>query len=128
MTIARSLLVFLSILFMLTVPVVAANDILEGPCKDVATGESAICDDARNETDPVSGPNNVVTRVANVLAFAAGFIALVVLVVSGIQFMLSRGDPQKAASARSAIIYTVIGVVVIVFARAIVVYIAGRIQ
>jgi hypothetical protein len=56
---------------------------------------------------------NVIQLVFNLLIFAAGAVAIVVLILSGIQWMRSGGDPAKVAAARARLIYAVIGIVVI---------------
>jgi len=47
-------------------------------------------------------------------------ISVLVIVIAGIMFILSRGDPQKSATARNAIIYAGIGLAIMVSAFAIV--------
>jgi len=55
------------------------------------------------------------------LLFVAGVIITIALVIySGIQWMLSGGDKEKIASARTRLTYAIIGFVVIVTAFAIV--------
>jgi hypothetical protein len=56
---------------------------------------------------------NVIQLVFNLLIFAAGLIAIVVFILSGIQWLTSGGDPSKVAAARARLIYAVIGIVVI---------------
>lgn len=58
--------------------------------------------------------------VVNLLLFVAGVIAVVVIVVAGLRFVLSNGDPGAASKARSTIIYAVVGLVVAIMAYAIV--------
>ncbi|RJO62263.1 hypothetical protein C4544_00210 [candidate division WS5 bacterium] len=47
------------------------------------------------------------------LVFAAGALAVVFLVIGGIQYMASAGNAEKAAAAKKTIIYSLIGVAVI---------------
>lgn len=73
---------------------------------------------------PVTRLNDVdggkIGDIMGVVFAVAGSVALLVIVIAGIQFMLSRGDPQKSAKARNAIIYAAIGLVVAVLAFSIV--------
>ena len=55
-----------------------------------------------------------------------GGIAVLIIVIAGFQYITSSGDPQKAANARSAIIYALIGLSVAASAEAIVVFIVGK--
>jgi len=52
---------------------------------------------------------------------------LIVLVIAGINYSLSAGDPAKTASAKNAILYAVIGLVIIANAIAITGYIIGKV-
>lgn len=49
----------------------------------------------------------------------AGFITVIVIVISGIQFILSSGNPEGAAAARGRLIYALVGFALIVLAFAI---------
>lgn len=56
---------------------------------------------------------NVIQLVFNFLIFAAGIIAIIVIILSGIQWIRSEGDPGKVAAARSRLIYAIVGLVVV---------------
>jgi len=124
------LMTFLSPLAMS--PVVSAFDPLKPACdeKDKVRSGAAdeICNTSENAADPVTGSEGIITKVANILAFVAAIIAVFVIIIAGITMMTSGGDPGKIASSRNTIIYTVIGLFVIVIARTIVVFIFNRIQ
>lgn len=78
---------------------------------------------------PMTGsPNDgTVSQIMSLVFAIAGAIALIVIIIAGIQFILSRGDPQKAATARAAIIYAAIGLVVATLAFSIVTFVLGEI-
>ncbi|HSW88080.1 MAG TPA: pilin [Candidatus Saccharimonadales bacterium] len=53
--------------------------------------------------------------------FAAGGVtALVFIIISGIKFIQSKGDPKSAEGAKQTMTYAIIGLIVIVLAAAIV--------
>lgn len=54
-----------------------------------------------------------------------GAVALLVIVLSGLRYMLAQGDPGKVAQARSTILYAVIGLVVALSAFSIVTFVVG---
>jgi hypothetical protein len=87
-----------------------------------------ICDKSANPTDPTSNDNGLFVTAANVLSIIAGVIAVVIIIISGIKMMLSGGDPGKITSSRNAIIYTVVGLFVVIASRTIVVFIFQRLQ
>ena len=75
-------------------------------CKNKNTGETQV--------------NGIIKTIVEVLLTAVGAISIIMIVIGGIMFALSSGDAQKAAKARSTILYAVVGLIVSVFASAIV--------
>jgi len=87
---------------------------------------SAICKDQHN-TETISGTTSVLARATNLISILAGAIAVIVIVVSGIFFVTADGDASKAASARNALIGAVVGLAIVVLARAIINFVISRI-
>lgn len=56
----------------------------------------------------------------------AGGIALIIIIIGGIKFITSQGDPQATAKARNTIIYAALGLVISISAFAIVTFVVGR--
>ncbi|MEO7617324.1 MAG: hypothetical protein ABIS59_00605, partial [Candidatus Saccharibacteria bacterium] len=52
-----------------------------------------------------------------------GSIAVIVVMVGGIQYVVSAGDPKRTAQAKDTILYAAIGIVISLSAYAIVTYI-----
>ncbi len=68
--------------------------------------------------------------VQNALRLAFGIIgtiAVIMIVISGIRYVLSQGDPQTVAKARQSIIYALIGLVVALSAELIVTFVLGKV-
>ena len=55
----------------------------------------------------------VFENIARFMAVLGGMIAVIFVVYAGIQWMTAAGDPQKIAQARSSLIGTVVGLVVV---------------
>lgn len=89
-------------------------------------GDSQLCNDSNQDTNPVTGTDGVLLRVADVLAIVAAVIAVIVIVVAGITMMTSGGDSTKVQNSRNAIIYAAVGLVVIVLARSIVIFVINQ--
>lgn len=66
---------------------------------------------------------NVIKSALNILSFVAGAIAVIMVIIAGTRFMTSQGDPGKVAGARSAVIYAVIGILIVVLAQSIVFFV-----
>lgn len=63
-----------------------------------------------------------IQTVMSVVFGIMGAVAVLIIVLAGIKFVISRGDPQSTATARRAIIYAAVGLVVLVMAFAIVTF------
>lgn len=62
----------------------------------------------------------VIKNVINILLFLVAMIAVIMIVIAGFRFVTSNGDSNTVSSAKNAIIYAVIGIVIAVMAYAIV--------
>ena len=78
--------------------------------------------------DPISGSNGIINTVATIAAWAGGVIAVIIIIISGFRFINSGGDSGKVASARNGIIYSAIGLLVIIIARVIVSFVLNNIK
>ncbi len=73
-----------------------------------------------SSTDPITGSNGIITTIANLLAWTAGGLAIIIIIFAGFRFVKSSGDPSKVSQARETILYAAVGLIVIVLARLIV--------
>jgi hypothetical protein len=65
-------------------------------------------------------------KVANILAILAGIAAVIVIVVAGFMYVTSAGDAKATGQAKNAIIFALVGVAVIVFARTIIAFVISK--
>lgn len=78
-------------------------------------------------------PHTTVTSTGSVhtilqIVFAiAGGVAFLIIIVAGLRFILSQGDPQNVSKARNTIIYAVIGLIICIAAFSIVTFVTGRV-
>lgn len=52
-------------------------------------------------------------------------VAVLIIVIAGLNFVVSQSDPQKVARARETIIYALVGLVVTILAEVIVTFVLG---
>jgi hypothetical protein len=64
--------------------------------------------------------NDVIHNVINVMLFIIGILSVIMIIFGGIKYTTSAGDKSKADSAKSTIIYAVVGLVVAIVAFALV--------
>lgn len=74
---------------------------------------------------PVSA-TDVLAGALNVVYFAAGATAVIVIILAGYSFTTAVYDPAKIAIAKNAILYSVVGLVVIMMAFVATQFILGR--
>jgi uncharacterized membrane protein YidH (DUF202 family) len=76
---------------------------------------------------PIVYPNNhTVDRTLSLAFGVAGGIALLIVTIAGFKYVLSQGNPQETAKAKDAIMYALIGLVVIIIAFTIVTFVVDR--
>jgi len=64
--------------------------------------------------------NNVVKTVVSIISYIAGALAIIMIMISGFNFMTANGDAQKITKARNSLIYAMIGIAVAASAQVIV--------
>ncbi|MGH7237631.1 MAG: pilin, partial [Candidatus Saccharimonadales bacterium] len=78
-----------------------------------------------------SGPSGlgaiwlIVLAVLEDLLRVAGFVAVVMVIVGGIRYTVSSGDPQATSAAKGTLINALIGLTIAIVASATVAFIAG---
>jgi hypothetical protein len=65
--------------------------------------------------------------IKNIVLSIIGAMSLLLIVVAGFRYVLSAGDPQKAAKARNGVIYALVGLVIAIAADAIVTFVVNRV-
>lgn len=95
---------------------------------DACTGsgkDSAAC--SGSGADTISGSDGIIIRAAELVSIVAGIAAVLIIMIAGIMFMTANGDSGKISTAKNAITYAVVGIVIIFLARTIVVFVVNNI-
>jgi type IV secretory pathway VirB2 component (pilin) len=101
---------------------------LESSCSEVPNSSSSeICAAAESDDNLVSGERSIFLIIADILTLAAGAVAVVMVIISGITMITSSGDSAKVKKSRDTIIYSVVGIFVVILSRSIVIFIVGQI-
>jgi hypothetical protein len=64
--------------------------------------------------------SKVIKLVIQILSLIAGIAAVIMIVVGGLRYITSGGDSSKVAGAKTAIIYAIVGLVIVALAQVIV--------
>lgn len=117
----------------LCLPVLAAQPVAafdpfgstKAECQEV-NADSSPCTSDPNQGNPLAGPDGILIKVTNLLAVAGGVAAVIMIMINGIRFILSGGNPDRVSGARDGVVYSVIGLIVIIAARSIIVFVLNR--
>ncbi len=71
--------------------------------------------------------SHLMDTALNLLSLAAGFIAIVMIIVSGMRFITANGESSSIASARSSLIYALVGIVIAAIAQILVHFVIGKV-
>lgn len=55
---------------------------------------------------------SIFQNIANTLLFITGALSVIMLIIGGVRYVISSGEQQAVASAKSTILYAVIGLVI----------------
>ncbi len=64
------------------------------------------------------GSGGIFSEITNVLLFAIGAIAVIMIVVGGLRYVISGGDAKQVDAAKNTILYAIIGIIVALLAYA----------
>ena len=116
----------------------AVSDIEKGSCEGVsiATGGESIDTDKNGDisdteftTAKTSGKcsdessasfSTIITNVINILSILVGAVSVIMLIVGGFRYIISNGDSNSTKGAKDTIMYALIGLIIVLFAQAIV--------
>ena len=79
--------------------------------------EAARCDGCPAD---LFGPTGAFRQITNTILYIVGIIAVIMLIIGGIKYVISGGDAKKVTDAKNTVLYAIIGLVIAVFAYAIV--------
>ncbi|MBR5389256.1 hypothetical protein IK146_01710 [Candidatus Saccharibacteria bacterium] len=86
--------------------------------------DAAMGDDVPTDLDGTSG---VVTQIINGALYVIGVLAVVMVIIGGVQYTTSGGDQAAVTKAKNTILYGIIGLVIAILAYAIVNFVIGKV-
>lgn len=114
----------------------SAVDVLSPVCNGAASGSAACNTNDRSakcgingakSCNPLFGANGVITIVIRVLGLIIGFIAVVMIIASGLKMILAGGDAASLKEARATLGHALGALLVALLAEAIVGFILSKI-
>jgi hypothetical protein len=83
------------------------------------------CTSLLTSTCNLPNPNtsNTIPTVLNIVFSIAASVALLMVVINGFRYIIARGDPGSTASAKNGILYSLVGLAVVMAAYSIVAFV-----
>jgi hypothetical protein len=72
--------------------------------------------------------SNLINDIINIIMVIVGIAAVVMIIYGGFKFITSAGNPENTKAARNAILYALIGLVIVAFAQFIVKFVLGKLN
>ena len=85
-----------------------------GACSGSARS-SAVC--SSNGSNNLTGSGGILHKITVIVAWLAGVVAVILIIISAVEFVTSGGDSGKVATARSALIGAIVGILIVAFAQ-----------
>lgn len=108
-------------LAVVTPQTVLADDSFNKICSTTDnSNDSTVCQEKNNKDNPLWGPTGVITKATQLISILVGIASVFMIIISGIRFITSSGDPNTVNGAKNTLLYAVIGLIVAVVAQVLV--------
>lgn len=116
----KKILLAFGLIFAFATPIVVISNVLDNQAH--AEGAADLIQkgaDSTGQKDSRSA-GDLAKDFVNIMLFAVGILAVIMLIWGGIRYVLSGGDSGAVSSAKKTILYAVVGLIVAILAYAIV--------
>lgn len=80
-----------------------------------------------NSLPHTAANDDLLKNILSLVFITIGAIAVMMVVIGGLKYASSQGDPQAVSKAKNTIIYAIVGLVVSIFSLTIVSFTVGRV-
>ena len=80
-------------------------------------GASVDCEDKALSDDQFG---SLIRTIINVLSIVVGAVSVIMIIIGGFRYVVSNGDSGAVSGAKNTILYSVVGLVIVLFAQIIV--------
>ena len=120
-------IIFLALMSLGVASVLSLSVASSNAFAQVSSGiNAATTDEMKNKQ--IDGSNGVIRIVSNILIWVVGIVAVIMIVWSGFKYITAAGDSGKIASAKSSLIYAIVGLIIAILAYAIVNFVMERLN
>lgn len=111
--------------FSITGTALAWNPFSQEVCGQNGASNTTLCQ-TNTGANPISGRDGAILKATRIILILTGVAAIVAIIIGGLMFILSGGDPAKVNTAKQTVLYAVIGIIVAALAQAIVSFVLSK--
>jgi hypothetical protein len=112
--------------------VTAAPAALAAVCNPDTTttplANGAACAQAAGTSSNLFAPGGAFQTISDTLIFIIGAVAVIFLIIGGLRYVVSNGDPKNVSAAKDTILYAIIGIVVAIVSFAVVSFVINALS
>jgi hypothetical protein len=90
-------------------------------CANNATKDTTLCKSVKNTTNPVSGKDGILAVATKLVSYLVGIASILGVLIGGIRYTMASGDANSVSASKKMVIYSLIGILVALFAQALVI-------
>lgn len=107
----------------LAAPATIADNLACGVSGDIAGKTTCSAADTRNADNRI---NAIIATAIKIFQVVVGLISVIMVIMGGLKYITSGGDPTAVGSAKNTILYAIVGIVVVALAQIIVQFVLNR--
>lgn len=115
---------FLKIAVLLTLITPLSGLAVLGAQPVYADAKTDACNAITNNTGCTSSSgasiNKIIAAIINIFSFIVGVTAVIMIIIAGMKYVTSNGDSNSISSAKSTLIYAIVGLIIVAAAQSIV--------
>jgi hypothetical protein len=96
------------------------NSSTQDACSGINVGGTSAC------TGNQGGLDHILSVIVNILSLVVGIVAVIMVIIAGLSFITSGGDTNKLSSAKSTLLYALIGIAVAGLAQVLVIFVLNK--
>ncbi len=71
--------------------------------------------------------NKLISAIVNILSLIVGIVAVIMIIVGGFRFITSGGDAGQVGSAKTTVVYAIIGLIIVALSQVIVRFVLNKV-
>ena len=108
--------------------VAMADTCSNGPDSNSPILSGSQCAKANGTSNNLFAQGGVFQTIANTLIFIVGAVAVIFLIIGGLRYVISNGDPKNVSAAKDTILYAIVGIVVAIVSFALVSFVINALS